>query len=75
MKKTFALKSVKLKTCEEVILWKLTFCKKYEEKQICFWVYNQVNETIKLNENIFALFKSWVEIRKDSVNTLKRYKT
>ena len=74
MKEALATKSVKLKVRDEVTLWKLTFCKKHEKKQVCFWVYDKANELIKLNEETFALFKSWVKIRKDFINKSKQYK-
>ena len=75
MKETLAKKSIKLKVREKVILWKLMFRKNREEIQVCFWVCDKTEEIIKLDEETFALFKSWVEIRKDFNNKSKRYKT
>ena len=74
MKETLAKKSIKLKVREKVILWKLMFRKNREEIQVCFWVCDKTEEIIKLDEETFALFKSWVEIRKDFSDKSKRYR-
>ena len=51
------------------------FWKNREEIQVCFWVCDKTEEIIKFDEEIFALFKLWVNIRKDSSNKSKRYRT
>ena len=75
MKETLAKKSIKLEVREKVILWKLMFRKAREEIQACFWVYDRTEEIIELDEETFASFRSWAEIREDSGNKSKRYKT
>ena len=75
MKEAFATKSIKLKVRDKVTLWKLMFRKNREEIQVCFWVCDKTEELIKFDEETFALFKSWVKIRKDFSNKSKRYKT
>ena len=75
MKETLAKKSIKLEVREKITLWKLMFRKAREEIRVCFWVCDRTEEIIKLDEETFASFKSWVEIRKDFSNKSKRYRT
>ena len=75
MKETLAKKSIKLEVREKITLWKLMFRKAREEIRVCFWVCDRTEEIIEFDEETFALFKSWVEIRKDSDNKSKQYRT
>ena len=74
MKETLAKKSIKLKVREKITLWKLMFRKAREEIRVCFWVCDRTEEIIKFDEETFASFKLWIEIRKDFNNKSKRYK-
>ena len=75
IKETLAKKSIKLEVREKITLWKLMFQKAREEIRVCFWVYDKTEKIIELDEETFALFKSWVKIRKDFSNKSKQYKT